>query len=114
MSTLLPPIPGTIQAPFTLTQVVALNLWQLDIRVHPFTCPNRSGHLDRGERDLGILVATPNGWICRDCDYTQPWAHAFMGRLPDMEVVRRGLWPEALIITADGACFGGGPDERPL
>ena len=25
-----------------------------------------------------VLIATPDGWICPSCDYTQDWAHGFM------------------------------------
>lgn len=71
-----------IEAPFTYEQVDALNRWQTRGDVHPFTCPNRTNgvHKARAERggDLGALLATPEGWICGDCDYTQFWAHEFM------------------------------------
>lgn len=42
-----------------------------DLTMHPFTCQD-SAH--------GPLIATCDGWICRnlDCDYTQDWAHSFM------------------------------------
>ncbi len=47
------------------------------LRMHPFTCPNRSDHpMIAG--DKGILVPTVRGWICQCCDYTQGWAHEFM------------------------------------
>jgi fido (protein-threonine AMPylation protein) len=59
-----------IDAPFTPEQVQALNEYQEKLCFHPFTCGNGSHHR--------ILVATPDGWVCRDCDYTQNWAHAFM------------------------------------
>lgn len=69
----------TIKAPFTPEQVEALNRFQQLSHVHPFTCgsgyrTNKSIHPD-GE---GVLVATVDGWICRNCDYTQDWAHAMM------------------------------------
>ncbi len=56
-----------IQAPFTPEQVRSLNGFQQSGRYHPFTCTC-------GEH----LMATEQGWICRDCDYTQNWAHEFM------------------------------------
>jgi hypothetical protein len=64
-------------APWTTEQVEALNRYQISGRGHPFTCGgNRCDefHLD----GQGVLVATENGWVCRYCDYTQDWAHAWM------------------------------------
>lgn len=68
----------TIRAPFTQEQVDGLNRWQAAGTVHPFTCGNRSGHPMDPEGDYGVLVATPEGWVCRHCDYTQNFAHDFM------------------------------------
>ena len=49
----------------------------LPLRMHPFTCGNRSDHpVVAG--DKGVLVPTVRGWICPFCDYTQDWAHGFM------------------------------------
>jgi hypothetical protein len=64
----------------TQEQLDALNAFQHSGRFHPFTCGgNRTDekHLD-GE---GILEATPDGWKCPYCDYTQSFGHpveAFM------------------------------------
>lgn len=69
---------GTVHAPFTAEQVDALNAYQNAGRMHPFTCPNRGDGLHRVTADLGALVATVDGWVCPDCDYTQGWAHGFM------------------------------------
>jgi hypothetical protein len=71
---------GQICAPFTPEQVEALNEFQTAGQMHPFTCANRGdeGHIRREGSDLGQLIATPNGWTCPDCDYTQDWAHDFM------------------------------------
>ena len=70
-----------ITPPWSPGQVEALNLYQRRSPMHPFTCPDRDdgNHavLD-GEFDFGILVATPSGWICPDCDYRQEWAHNWM------------------------------------
>lgn len=62
---------GKIEAPWTAAQVDALNLFQQDKFIHPFTCPDHH----EGER---ALVATRAGWICCHCSYTQTWAHAYM------------------------------------
>jgi len=57
-----------IQAPWTPEQVDALNHYQNEGWMHPFTCPN--GH--------GNLLAIKSGCVCYECDYTQHWAHDFM------------------------------------
>lgn len=69
--------------PFTPDEVVALQRWQEDGQVHPFTCGNRGdgNHPTVGLRDHGVLVPTVRGWICPFCDYTQDWAHDFMKRV---------------------------------
>lgn len=68
------------EPPWTQQQVDYLNDFQKDGRFHPFTCPNRSPqtHVVRVARQFGVLVATADGWVCPDCDYTQGWAHDFM------------------------------------
>lgn len=75
---MVPPL-DYIQPPWTEDEVAALNEYQQHGDFHPFTCPNRdSGHDHDGERDTGILLATHSGWVCRDCGYTQEWAHRWM------------------------------------
>lgn len=65
--------------PWTDEQVRALNAYQQAGYMHPFTCPNRSdGQHQNDGSDLGTLVAGTDGWWCRDCEYTQRWAHEFM------------------------------------
>lgn len=59
-----------IKAPWTEQQVKNLNDYQRDGLMHDFTCGNDSRHHS--------LVATVNGWVCKDCSYTQDWAHQFM------------------------------------
>lgn len=63
-----------IGAPFTPAQVAALNRRQIDGCFHAFTCANRDDGAHAGE---GLLTATPAGWVCPACDYTQGWAWAF-------------------------------------
>jgi hypothetical protein len=58
-----------VRAPWTEAQIDALERFQHQKGVHPFTCPE---HSDKE------LVATHRGWICRYCDYTQHWANDFM------------------------------------
>lgn len=67
-------------APWTEEQVEALNEYQRDAPMTPFTCPNRgySHRFHDDLRDIGVLVATEAGWTCRDCAYTQDWAHPWM------------------------------------
>jgi ssDNA-binding Zn-finger/Zn-ribbon topoisomerase 1 len=62
-----------IDAPWTDAQVEALNLFQMADYFHPFTCPH-----DHGDQQDRVLRATPAGWVCPHCDYTQTWAHDFM------------------------------------
>jgi hypothetical protein len=59
-----------IRAPFTKEQCDRLNAYQEAHVFHPFTCGNGCRR--------SVLVATPEGWKCPDCDYTQDWAHAEM------------------------------------
>jgi hypothetical protein len=55
-------------APWTDTEVRALEEWQACAWVHPFTCGN----------DGEVLQPTPAGWHCPRCDWQQTWAHDFM------------------------------------
>ena len=65
--------------PWTNAQVQALWVWQLAGRTHPYTCPNRGdgNHTELVNGDHGVLAPTVLGWMCRDCDYKQNWAHSF-------------------------------------
>lgn len=71
-------------ATWTDEQVKALNELQTGERYgHPYTCPNRGdGKHRHNGNDKGCLVATPDGWVCPDCDYTQDWAHESSMELP--------------------------------
>lgn len=66
-----------IHAPWTPEQVAALNRFQAEGGMHPFTCG--------GDHAPGspALIAYTDGWRCQQpygesCDYRQDWAHAFM------------------------------------
>jgi hypothetical protein len=89
-----------ITAPWTTEQVAALNRFQREGRLHPFTCGNEHpGH-------HGTLIASGKGWYCpvTGCDYEQNWAHDFMA---DAE-----SWPKSFLppprpaTSADGADNG--------
>jgi general stress protein YciG len=74
-----------VEAPWSPAQVRALNAWQADRRVHPFTCTGERRDLahvqyarNGGLHDLGILIAATDGWRCPVCHYRQTWAHPFM------------------------------------
>jgi hypothetical protein len=74
-----------IKAPWSQEQIDALNRYQREGNFHPFTCGgNRSDAAhkryaeEHGDRDWGLLVATPEGWVCPVCGYKQNWAHGFM------------------------------------
>lgn len=70
-----------INAPWTDEQVSALNNFQRAGKMHPFTCANRGDGSHREHNgDLGGLEATPEGWVCVSCDYTQTWAHDLMAQ----------------------------------
>lgn len=66
---------------FTPEEIKALEKFQNDRSVHPFTCCGPSDILEC-ERNKGIsegiLTPTENGWICPCGKYTQNWAHSFM------------------------------------
>lgn len=64
--------PTSSYAPWTDDEVNTLNKFQHMPNMHPFTCGNSSRH------GGGRLLATKNGWMCLDCDYTQNWAHKAM------------------------------------
>lgn len=58
-----------VQVPWNDEYVRGLNEYQQAGWMHPYTCGNDSRH--------ALLVATTDGWVCPDCDYTQTWAHDF-------------------------------------
>lgn len=65
-------------APWTPERVAALNAEQRREDRHPMTCGNnRSDDAHRayaathGDNDYGVLVATPDGWLCPVCGYKQ-------------------------------------------
>lgn len=60
-------------APWTDDEVRSLNEYQASGVMHPFTCEN-----DDADYCASVLTATPAGWICPDCDYTQNWAKDWM------------------------------------
>ncbi len=72
----------TLKAPFTDEQVVALNRYQEETFMHPFTCCSHDG-CERHEReDSGMLIATNEGWVCPCGKWKQDWAHEFMLNKP--------------------------------
>ena len=87
-----------ITAPFSPDQVQYLNERQCHVdggmALHPFTCPNRNDGLAHGRigeahashgsegGERGLLIATPGGWVCPHCEYTQSWAYASMAERP--------------------------------
>lgn len=77
---------GRLLLLWTDNQVDLLNAHQSAGRFHPYTCPNRDEDTHNWRHgDLGVLVATRDGWTCPDCDYTQGWAHVTHA-LPAWEV----------------------------
>ncbi|MER5875504.1 hypothetical protein ABT119_06185 [Streptomyces sp. NPDC001910] len=64
-----------IRAPWTSEQVAALNRFQTEGGMHPFTCA-----YEHPAHPKPVLRAAKIGWRCNviGCDYEQDWAHAFM------------------------------------
>jgi hypothetical protein len=60
-----------LEAPFTTEQVKSLNEYQESGVFHPFTCGT--------DKCRCVLIAAEDGWTCPECDYTQNWAHEWMG-----------------------------------
>lgn len=74
-----------IFAPWTDEQVAALNRFQVESGMHPFTCGGT--RFDEKHGDTGWrLIATRGGWICSGCDYTQDWAHTHMANERALEM----------------------------
>lgn len=76
------PVAGTTltktYAPWTNDLVVVLNGYQNNGGYHPYTCPNRNNEIHENHAlangsYLGLLEATPQGWLCPVCKYTQDW-----------------------------------------
>lgn len=68
-----------MKAPWHDHVVTNLNLQQLNLLggfpTHPYTCGNRGdGRHGTEGGDLGVLIATAEGWVCPHCSYTQDWA----------------------------------------
>lgn len=74
-------VTAKVVAPFTDDQVKSLNDYQVSGVMHPFTCGGCRDRLGIREGKFvndRLLVATPAGWVCPTCDYTQDWAWAWM------------------------------------
>jgi len=56
-----------IEIPWNDAEVLALNAYQQNPTFHPYTCGNE-------HEGTKILIATNDGWVCPECDYTQKWA----------------------------------------
>lgn len=69
---------GQTFAPWSLSDVDALNAYQGRGDMHPFTCPADGNYGSHKHSDRRILLATEKGWVCEMCPYTQNWAHTFM------------------------------------
>lgn len=98
--------PEIIVAPWDVVVVARLNAFQKRGGMHPFTCGNDT-------RD--ILVATTEGWVCRNCDYTQDWALAFMPEIGMRHIAAEDYtealeeieWPEPEPFVHLLGCVGG-------
>jgi hypothetical protein len=85
------PDPTILNAPWPSHLVERLNLHQTgldDWPSHPYTCANRGdGKHGHEAGDLGVLIATEQGWVCPHCDYTQTWAHAMHEELRPVAIL---------------------------
>jgi hypothetical protein len=65
-----------INAPWTADQVAALERFQTEGHMHPFTCGGDQHSM------APRMIPSRSGWHCPDpdCSYTQDWAHAFMAQ----------------------------------
>ena len=54
---------------FTDDQIKSINAYQAARVYHPFTCGTNGCK-------VRVLRATPHGFVCDGCGYTQDWAHA--------------------------------------
>jgi len=104
-----------LKAPWTPSEVAALNRWQTFGRVHPFTCGNNRmdpAHVayqaDHPDQDFGQLVASVNGWFCPVCSYRQTWAFHFMAYPPPGMF---DAWPDVPVNRSGGA-VGGTSEKR--
>jgi dihydrofolate reductase len=70
-------------APWPDDLVVALNDAQHNGTIHPFTCPHRNDGQHLWTSDLGVLVATRDGWLCASCPYRQDWALTGLASPPE-------------------------------
>lgn len=67
-----------LKAPWSFAQVEALNDFQADGQVHPFTCGNRDVPRRDHPDGKGVLTAFEGGWRCLHCGYEQDWCHDWM------------------------------------
>lgn len=74
----------TINAPWSVEVIENLaKLQSGECYGHPYTCINRGdGRHHHNGNDTGCLIPTHNGWVCKDCDYTQEWVHASSTTMP--------------------------------
>lgn len=97
-----------IRAPWTPEQVAALNRFQREGGMHPFTC----GY-EHPAHPNPILQATKNGWRCyvTGCDWEQEWAHRFMA---DPDAWPKSPFGEAARTTPDNSATSGDAADNSL
>ena len=72
-----------VKTPWTEEQVKALNEYQNNGWMHPYTCGNNrsdkkhKAYQEKHGGDFGQLVATVDGWVCPVCGYKQDWFNSF-------------------------------------
>jgi hypothetical protein len=68
---------GITRAPWTADEVASLNAYQQAGAYHPFTCGDDACRAADPLKQAP-LTASPDGWRCPRCEYTQNWAHTWM------------------------------------
>lgn len=88
-------------APFAVAEVSSLNAYQLYGGL-PQLCRNRDDGNHVVTNDLGVLIATAEGWTCARCSFTQDWAFTWMTDW-SWRNLERGGNDNSIGIEADGS-----------
>lgn len=75
---------GKIIAPFTVEQVVLLEIWQTSRGFHSFTCCSHNNCERRKQPNEGALIPSTDGWVCPCGEWKQNWCHDYMCTSPEL------------------------------
>ena len=115
-----------IETPWNWKQVDALNAFQSMSGQHQFTCGAEVYCGKNWPEPCATLIATPDGWRCPNCVYTQDWAWDWMFDLGRRIMEERsnaaeslGVWLASrfpcgnMLCGTIGRCRCGDPLPRP-